>query len=173
MGIVLANHPGVNLVDQVRTELVEIAKEFPDSNLTLNSHSLGGAIVTDSFLGASSDDKQFLDNYDTLNYFNAGSSPIANLDPIKKMLEDSRVKLFINKSDMISQTYNQVRPDSVPVTFAEASWNPASAHGMQQWATDDKEEFKPVNWGEDFYTNFNNSDWNAGETTETAMDKLG
>ena len=99
MGIVLANHPGVNLVDQIRAELVEIAKEFPDSDLTLNSHSLGGALVTDSFLGASSGDKQFLDNYDTLNYFNAGSSPIANLDPIKKMLEDSRVKLFINKSD--------------------------------------------------------------------------
>ena len=173
MGIVLANHPGENLVDDVRSELVEIAKEFPDSNLTLNSHSLGGALVTDSFLAANAEQKGFLDNYDTLNYFNAGSSPVANLDPIKEMLQDSRVKLFINKSDMISQTYNQVRPDSTPVTFAEASWNPAAAHGMQQWATDDKEQSKPVDWGQDFYTNFNNSDWDAGKTSQTAMDKLG
>jgi hypothetical protein len=88
------------------------------------------------------------------------------------MLEDGRVKLFINKSDMISQAYNQVRPDSVPVTFAEAKWNPASAHGMQQWATDDKEPNKPVDWGEDFYTDFQNSDWDAGKATLSAVGKL-
>ena len=172
MGIVLQNHPGEDLVDNVRSELVEIAKEFPNSNLTLNSHSLGGALVTDSFLAANAEQKGYLDNYNTLNYFNAGSSPVANLDPIKEMLQDSRVKLFINKSDMISQTYNQVRPDSTPVTFAEASWNPATAHGMQQWSTDDKEPNKPVDWGPDFYTNFQNNDWNVGKTTQSAFDKL-
>ena len=172
VGIVLTQHPGKKLVDDVRSQLVDVVKEFPDSNLVLNSHSLGGALVTDSFMDASKEDKQWLDNFDQLNYFNAGSSPIADLKPIKEMLEsDSRIKLFINKSDLISQTYNQVRPEDTPVTFAEATWNPATAHGLTQWASDDnnKEFDKPVDWGQDFYTEFSNSKWEPGEETKASL----
>jgi hypothetical protein len=172
VGIVLTQHPGKGLVDEIRQELIDVVKEFPDSDLTLNSHSLGGAVVTDAFMQASTEDKTWLDNFDHLNYYNAGSSPIADLKPIKDMLEnDARIKLFINKSDMISQAYNQARPDETPVTFAEASWNPASAHGMDQWAS--KPYFKdydlPVKWGDEFYTDFNNSTWDEGKQTEAAL----
>ena len=89
------------------------------------------------------------------------------------MLDDNaKVKLFINKSDMISQAYNQARPEDTPVTFAEASWNPASAHGLDQWSSGDdafKQFDRPVDWGEDFYTQFNNSTWDAGKQTEAGL----
>ena len=172
VGIVLTQHPGKGLVDEVRQELIDVVKEFPDSDLTLNSHSLGGAVVTDAFMNASTSDKQLLDNFDHLNYYNAGSSPIADLKPIKAMLEDNaNIKLFINKSDMISQAYNQARPEDTPVTFAEASWNPASAHGLDQWASTPyfKDYDLPVKWGDDFYTDFNNTTWEAGKQTEAGL----
>lgn len=149
MGIVINQHPGEDLVNDVRQELVEIVKEFPDATLTLNSHSLGGALTTDVFLGANAEDKTFLDDYDQLNYFNAGSSPMANLKPIQEMLTDGRVKLFINKSDLVSQTYNQERHDDTRVSFAEASWNPLVSHGMSQWSSDDQNFDTPVDWGPD------------------------
>ena len=171
-GIAIDNHPGENLVNQVRGELIEIAKEFPDAKLTLNSHSLGGALVTDSLLGASDEEKSWLDNYSQLNYFNAGSSPIANLEPIKEIVNDSRVKLFINRSDMINQAYNQERLDDTRVSFADASWNPISAHGMAQWGSEDIEADKPVNWGRDTYQEFNNSTWDVGDNTQNALSAL-
>ena len=142
-GIAIDNHPGQKLVDQVRGELVSIA-----AKLTLNSHSLGGAIVTDSILGASDADKALLDNYSQLNYFNAGSSPIANLEPIKEIVKDSRVKLFVNRSDLVNQAYNQERLPDTRVSFAEAKWNPVKAHGMAQWGSDNIEADKAVNWGD-------------------------
>ena len=147
-GIAIDNHPGQTLVDQVRTELVDIATEFPDAKLTLNSHSLGGAIVTDSILGASETDKALLDHYSQLNYFNAGSSPLANLDPIKEIVKDSRVKLFVNRSDLVNQAYNQERLPDTRVSFGEAKWNPMKAHGMAQWSSDNIEADKPVDWGD-------------------------
>ena len=81
------------------------------------------------------------------------------------------IKLFINKSDMISQAYNQARPEDTPVTFVEASWNSASAHGLDQWSSADafKQFDRPVDWGEDFYTQFNNSTWDAGKQTEAGL----
>ena len=171
-GIAIDNHPGQKLVDQVRGELVEIAKEFPKAKLTLNSHSLGGAIVTDSILAASDEEKTWLDNYSQLNYFNAGSSPIANLEPIKEIVKDSRVKLFVNRSDMINQAYNQERLEDTRVSFADAAWNPITAHGMAQWGSDDIEADKAVNWGRDPYQEFNNSTWEAGDATTSALAAL-
>jgi len=146
-GIAIDNHPGKDLVDTVRTELVNIAKEFPDATMTLNSHSLGGAIVTDSILGASQEETSWLDKYGQLNYYNAASSPIRNLDSIKDIVQDSRVKLFINRSDLINQGYNQVRNDDTRVSFGDAAWNPLTAHGMDQWGSGNLESDKKVNWG--------------------------
>ena len=123
-------------------------------------------------LDASKEQKTFLDDYDQLNYFNAGSSPIANVDSIKDILEDGRVKLFVNKSDLISQTYNQERTDDTRVSFAEASWNPLTSHGMQQWSNEDKNFDTPVNWGPEFFTDFKNNNWETGANTSAALESL-
>ena len=82
------------------------------------------------------------------------------------------MKLFVNKSDLISQAYNQQRTDETPVVFAEASWNPATAHGMQQWSSENKEFDKPVDWGPDFFTDFKNNNWGVGDATRAALDSI-
>ena len=149
MGILTEQHPGEDQTNEIRKELVQISKEFPNA---LMSHSLSGAFVTDSFNGASAEEQKYLDNYDHLLYFNPGSSPIADDSSIKERLEDPRVKLFLNRSDIINQGYVQAKDDNVYTVYGEPTINPVAAHGYKQWTSGDPEYSQAVSWGEDFFT---------------------
>lgn len=173
VGILSAQHPGQEQTDEIRNELVAISKEYPDSEIYLNSHSLSGAFVTDSFNDASEEQTKALDNYDHLLYFNPGSSPIASDDSIEKRLQDDRVKLFLNKSDIINQGYVQAKHDDVYTVYGEPSINPMTAHGYKQWTSSDPEYSEMVNWGTDYFTDFGNNEWNVGESTGAAFETLG
>ena len=166
-------HPGEEQTDIIRDELVNIASEYPGAEMTLVSHSLSGAFVTDSFNGATEPQSKLLDNYDHLLYFNPGSSPLASDESIQTMLEDSRVKLFLNKSDIINQGYIQAKGDKdVYTVWGEPTVNPMSAHGYAQWGSDDAEYGKEVTWGQDYFTDFGNNQWETGEATQAAFENL-
>ena len=165
-------HPGEDQTNEIRKELVQISKEFPNAEMYLMSHSLSGAFVTDSFNGASAEEQKYLDNYDHLLYFNPGSSPIADDSSIKERLEDPRVKLFLNRSDIINQGYVQAKDDNVYTVYGEPTINPVAAHGYKQWTSGDPEYSQPVSWGEDFFTDFGNNEWAPGADTQKAFESL-
>ena len=172
VGILTDQHPGEDQTNEIRKELVQISKEFPNAEMYLMSHSLSGAFVTDSFNGASAEEQKYLDNYDHLLYFNPGSSPIADDSSIKERLEDPRVKLFLNRSDIINQGYVQAKDDNVYTVYGEPTINPVAAHGYKQWTSGDPEYSQAVSWGEDFFTDFGNNEWTPGADTQEAFETL-
>ena len=172
VGILLDQKPGETLINETRDTLVKIAQQFPEAELTVSSHSLGGSTVTNSFLNASEEEKESLDKYKSINYFNPGGSPVADMSPVHSMLQDPRVKLFINKSDIINQAYNQARDNTTYVVFADATTNPLDAHGMSQWGSGDFQPNKDIDWGDDFYTEYDNSTWDVGDNTTEAFDNI-
>ena len=104
-----------------------------------------------------------------MNFYNPGGSPLADTSSIEKIMQDDRVKFFINRSDMINQTYNQLLQPDNDVTFGESSTNPLQAHSWKQWSSDDKEYDKAVDWGTDTFVS-NDGGWDLGEDTRAAFD---
>ena len=146
--IAFTQHPSDQSTYVIRKRIVEIAKHFPNSDITLTSHSLGGALITDSFLNASDEDKKYLDNIDTIIYMNPGGSFAATTAGVSEMLKDDRVRLFLNKSDFINQAYAQETTSDSDVIWGEATPNPYYAHKPEQWASGDFEEDVPIDWPE-------------------------
>ena len=167
-GILTSQHPGREETNRIREDLVQISKDFPNHDLTVASHSLSGAFLTDAFNDASPEDTLILNNYDHLLYYNPGSSPLADTESIEKILKDDRVRLFINKSDLINQTYNQMLTDDNSVVFGEPAFNPLSSHNYSQWASDDQEFDKEVSWGSDAWQQ-DIGGWDVGENTQAAL----
>ena len=171
VGILLKQKPTDELINKVKDTLLEISKEFPESEKIVNSHSLSGSVITNIFQSATQDEKRELDTYKKLNYFNPGGSPLADQSSIKNQLLDPRVQLFVNRSDLISQTYIQNRQPTTYTVYADASTNPLSAHGLDQWVSDNPEFDKEVSFF-DNYTEFNNSAWTVGGDTENALENI-
>ena len=152
VGILATQHPGKQQTDAIRQELMDIAQGFPNSEISLSSHSLSGAFVTDSFNEATQDQMKILDNYDHLLYFNPGSSPFASDASIAERLQDPRIQLYLNKSDIINQGYVQAKPDDTYTVYGESTVNPVTAHGYSQWTSGNSEYDKPIDWGVDYFT---------------------
>ena len=171
VGILLKQKPTDELINRVKNTLVEISKEFPEAEKIVNSHSLSGSVITNIFQSATQNEKRELDTYQKLNYFNPGGSPLADQSSIKTQLLDPRVKLFVNRSDLISQTYIQNRQPTTYTVYADASTNPLSAHGLDQWVSEDPEFGKEVNFF-DNYTEFDNSAWTVGDETQGALEDI-
>ena len=62
VGIVTAQHPGQAETDEIRGELLRISEDFPNHDLTINSHSLSGAFLTDVFNLATPEQTLILNN---------------------------------------------------------------------------------------------------------------
>ena len=71
---------------------------------------------------------------------------------------------------MINQTYNQMLQPDNEVVYGESTTNPLAAHGWKQWATEDKEYDKAVDWGTDAFVSGADTKWDLGEETVAAFD---
>ena len=138
--IVMRNRPGGKQTEDLQQFMIDIARENPDLDLIVNAHSLSGSFVQNAFVSATPEDAEWLDHYDRINLYNPGASPFGNLQGIRDFISDPRVNLYLNKSDLISETYATEIPNGYDrVTWGETSINPLSAHTYEQW-TDEPEQ---------------------------------
>lgn len=133
--IVARNAPGEEQTEDIKQFLVRLSQENPDTDITLNSHSLSGAFVQNAFTTATEDEQKWLANYDKINLYNPGGNALANTGNIKDFVKDDRVHLFLNKSDIISQAYAQAVTDDNKdrVIWGNATYYPIGAHTYGQW----------------------------------------
>ena len=135
--IAMRNRPGKDETQNLQQFMVNLAKENPDRELTVNAHSLSGSFVQNAFSSATVEDAEWLDHYDQINMFNPGASPFGNLTGIQDFIQDPRVNLFLNKSDLISEAYVTQLPDGYDrVTWGETTISPLAAHTYEQWTAD-------------------------------------
>ena len=138
--IVLRNKPGAQQTEDLQQFMINVAKENPDSNIVINAHSLSGSFVQNAFVNATPEEAEWLDHYDRINLFNPGASPFGKLGGIREFISDPRVNLYLNKSDLISETYaTEIPPGFDRVTWGETSINPLSAHTYEQWTNQPEE----------------------------------
>ena len=140
--IVMRNKPGGQQTEDLQQFMIDVAKENPDNDIIVNAHSLSGSFVQNAFINATPEEAEWLDHYDRINLYNPGASPFGNLQGIRQFISDPRVNLYLNKSDLISETYATEIPHGYDrVTWGQTSINPLSAHTYEQW-TDQPEEPK-------------------------------
>ena len=135
--ILFHGKPGDQETETIQQYLISVAKDHPDVDLTVNSHSLSGAFVQQAFQSASPEEAEWLDHYDRINQYNPGASPFVGTDDIKEFTADPRVYLYLNRTDMISSAYNSVLPENYDrVTYGQAHYNPMDAHAISQWGNE-------------------------------------
>ena len=136
VGVAIENRPGTDQTEQIQNQLVKIAERFPDNDLTVNTHSLSGSFIMNAFRDATAEETNWLDHYEEINLFNPGSSPLIHTDDIARFIQDPRVHLFLNKTDLISATYGQMMPDDYDrVVWGQETINPLEALTYRQWMT--------------------------------------
>ena len=167
--ILTSNKAGSETSDQVRDYLVEISKDFPNHDLTVVSHSLSGTLVKDAILDASTDENEFLGNIDHLLMINPGSSVLADDTSIKQMMEDKRLRLLLNKSDIISQGWNQNLTEESNFVYGNPTANPLTAHQYRQFTSGDSEYDKNVEWGAAPFQAGAENKWEVGTATAAAF----
>ena len=129
--------PGEDATNNIQQYLIEIAKQNPESDITVNSHSLSGSFVQNAFQQASPEDAEWLDHYTRLNLFNPGASPFVGTDDIKEFTTDPRVYLYLNRTDLISNAYNAVLPEGFSrASYGQPTYDPVTAHSVSQWVSD-------------------------------------
>ena len=136
--ILARNKPGDEKNEDIQKFLVDLAKENPNADLTINSHSLSGSFVQNAFTEANPTQEAWLDHYSTINLFNPGSNSFANTDSIHEFASDDRVYMFLNSTDPISQGYaravNSENQDRV--YWGTPTYYPIGAHTYAQWMDD-------------------------------------
>ena len=145
--IVTGQSAGKELVDSVRKYLMKISEDFPNHNLEVTSHSLSGNVMKDVILDASPAETKLLDNIDELLFINPGSSPLADESSIQDIMKDPRAHFYLNKSDIISQVWNQNLTSDMDFVYGESVLNPLTAHQYRQFTSGNSEYGKPVDWG--------------------------
>jgi len=173
--ILVGQSGGKELVDTVRDYLMEISTDFPNHNLEVVSHSLSGTIMKDVILDASPEETKLLDNIDEMLFISPGSSPWPDQSSIRNIMADPRSKFFLNKSDIISQTFNQNITDDTRFVYGEPMSNPYEAHQYRQFTSGDSEYDKEVEWGDELTAPSPDSasiKWDVGSNTETLFDNL-
>ena len=132
--IVMRNKPGDKQTEDLQQFMIDVAKENPDQDIVVNAHSLSGSFVQNAFTSATPEEAEWLDHYDRINLYNPGASPFGKLDGIREFIADPRVNLYLNKSDLISETYATEIPAGFDrVTWGQTSINPLDAHTYEQW----------------------------------------
>ena len=133
------NKPGKDETERIQQFLIQVAKENPDADITVNSHSLSGSFVQNAFTSATPEEDKWLDHYDVINLYNPGSNALADTSNIHEFVTDDRVHLFLNRTDVISTAYAQAITDENKerVVFGNATYNPLNAHTFSQWQSDE------------------------------------
>ena len=136
--IMARNKPGGQQSEDIQQFLVALAKENPNVDLTINSHSLSGSFVQNAFTEANAQDDAWLDHYGTINLFNPGSNAFADTSEIQKFANDDRVYMFLNSTDPICQGYARaVDSDNEDrVYWGAPTYYPVGAHTFHQWMDD-------------------------------------
>jgi len=132
--ILLRNKPGEKQTESIQQFLIQVAREYSNTELTVNAHSLSGSFIMNAFQDANEYEKQWPNRYRRINMFNPGSSPLKNTNQMSDFAKDPRVYLYLNKTDFISNTFaTQLPKDFDRVTYGEASRNLVASHTMVQW----------------------------------------
>jgi hypothetical protein len=136
--IAARNKPGAEETERIQQFLIQVAKDNPDADITVNSHSLSGSFVQNAFTDATPEENTWLDHYDVINLYNPGSNALASTSSIHDFVADDRVHLFLNRTDIISTAYAQAITDENKdrVIFGNSTYNPLSAHTFSQWQSD-------------------------------------
>ena len=129
------NRPGEEETENIQDFLVQVAKDNPDVDLTVNSHSLSGAFIQNAFITADPTEDAWLDHYDRINMYNPGANAFAPMEDIREFVADDRVHLFLNQTDPISAGYAQAIDDNSKdrVIWGNGTYYPVGAHGYAQW----------------------------------------
>ena len=129
------NRPGEEETENIQDFLVQVAKDNPDVDLTVNSHSLSGAFIQNAFITADPTEDAWLDHYDRINMYNPGANAFAPMEDIREFVGDDRVHLFLNQTDPISAAYAQAIDDDSKdrVIWGNGTYYPVGAHGYAQW----------------------------------------
>ena len=134
--IIYHNNPGDD--EDIKDQLVAIARAYPDAELDVSAHSLGSNQLVNAFEGY--DDNE-LGRYDRINLYNPGTSPFSHLDTHKEAVDDDRVHLYLNTGDILSNTYTYlIQDDRANVTYADAGFNPISNHSLEQWTHEEQDK---------------------------------
>lgn len=165
--ILTGQSAGKELVDSVREYLMKISEDFPKHNLEVTSHSLSGSVLKDVILGATPEETKLLDNIDELLFINPGSSPLADESSISEIMKDPRAHFYLNKSDLISQVFNQHLTKDMDFVYGEAVLNPLTAHQYRQFTSGNSEYDKPVDWG---WKQWEAPEKPVGETAQMKVD---
>ena len=129
------NRPGEEETANIQDFLVQVAKDNPEVDLTVNSHSLSGAFIQNAFITADPTEDAWLDHYDRINMYNPGANAFAPMEDIREFVGDDRVHLFLNQTDPISAAYAQAIDDDSKdrVIWGNGTYYPVAAHGYAQW----------------------------------------
>ena len=164
--ILTSNKAGWQTVAILREYLMEISNDFPNQDLTVVGHSLSATMLKDVIGDATPKQTEVLNNIDSILMVNPGSSPIGDDSSIRAILKDDRLKLFLNKSDIISSTFNTLLTEDVNFSYGEPMSNPLSAHNYRQFTSGDLEENKEVEWGAAPFEEGAPTTWEVGADTQ-------
>jgi hypothetical protein len=130
-------------------------------------------MLKDAIVDATPEQTKLLNNIDHLILVNPGSSPAADDSSIKEIMQDDRLKLFLNKSDIISQVFNYNLTEDTNFSYGEPTTNPLTAHNYRQFSSGDLEEDKSVEWGTaPFDAGGAESTWEVGPDTEKGFSDM-
>jgi len=116
---------------EVHAFLKEVQDKYPGYELDVSGHSLGANTLMNVF-----EDYKDLD-YDRVNLFSPGTSPIWNLNNAKEAVADDKMYFYLNSGDIISNTFVSLIPsDRKNVHWSKPTHNPLSNHGIAQWVDD-------------------------------------
>ena len=128
-------HNRVADTQAIREKLVQIAQAYPDAELDVSGHSLGGNQLVNALEGDRDDTD--LARYDRINLYNPGTQPFGYLDAHKEAVQDDRVHLYLNTGDVLSNTYTYlIDSDRDNVTYGNVTHSPLHNHGLAQWYED-------------------------------------
>ena len=129
------NRPGDEETENIQAFLIQVAKDNPEANITVNCHSLSGSFVQNAFISADPTEDAWLDHYNRINMYNPGANAFAPMEDIKEFVKDNRVHLFLNQTDPISAAYAQAITDESKdrVIWGNGTYYPVAAHSYAQW----------------------------------------
>ena len=109
--------------------LREVEKKYPDFRFDVSGHSLGGNTLMNVF----NQEDHGLD-YDRVNLFNPGTSPLADLSGARDTVDNDRFHFYLNSGDILSNTFASVLPSGREnVYWSRPKHNPLHNHGIAQW----------------------------------------
>jgi len=119
--------------EKLEDSIDRFIKEHPSAKFDVAGHSLGTELAM-NYLNTIG-----FNNVDDIYLFNPASSPAQGKDHVMQNINNSKVELFLNSNDPVSNFYSQNIDHEKNVYWGEFSANPISSHSLAQWIGDDTE----------------------------------